>query len=166
VAITYIEVDESNLSTWHQKLYDFGATLETDQRCNSSAIASGGWQFTYPSMEAIRYFAELSTTDRAMIVVAQDTGNIHGYLICTDDRSGKYGGCHCRWIGIKPNPPTASADIYKRMGDVAIAKYEWLWGRVTNNAIRTLMLNLVDGCDNSIAGQPEIVVYDPLGNKP
>ena len=159
MAISYIQVNDSNLNTWHQKLYDFGNTLEIQQRCNASAIASGGLQFSYPSMEAIRLFSQLATNDQAMIVIAQDTGAIHGYLICTDDRGGKYGGCYARWIGIKPNPPPASADIYSRMGDVAVAKFGWLWGKVTNNAIRSLMLAQIDDCELGIPGQSEIVTY-------
>jgi hypothetical protein len=161
VAITYVEVDADNLSTWHKPLFDFVSTLDMTMRCNAAAVARGLTTLTYPSMAGIQEHVDLDD----LIVVRQDGGVVLGYLICSADT--KYGGCQAKWIGIPfMAPPQNMADAYAAMGDIAIAKYGWLWGRVTHPGMRNIMLTLVIGCDNSIEDQPDIVVYDPLGNKP
>lgn len=157
MAISYVEVNSSNELTWKAQLYSFASTLDVAQRCNAAAVAANKLQLTYPSPAAIQEFIDRD----CLIVVAQENGVIFGYMICVDDRGlyGKHGGCQCRWIGIGGVPPPAIPGIYAAMGDIAVSRYGWLWGRVTNATIRNLMVTIISGCALGIPDEPEIVTY-------
>jgi hypothetical protein len=156
--INYVEVDATNIDSWRQPIYDFARTLDANQRCNVAAVAAQRWDLTYPSLVMLNEFVDRD----ALIVVAQDTGTVNGYLIATDDSSsnGKYGGCYCRWIGMPfMAPPQKMAEVYAGMGDIAVARYGWLWGRVSHPGMRNIMIMHIDGCELGIDGEDQIVTY-------
>jgi len=155
MAVNYTEVDATNLDQWCQPVRDFSKSLDVELRCNAAAVARQKWDLTYPSFSMIREFVDRD----ALVVVAHDGDEVVGYLICTDDRDRKYGGCYCRWIGLKDLPPEEMSDIYSSMGDIAVEKYGWLWGRVSNTDIRNFMINFIDGCELGIDGDDQIVTY-------
>lgn len=156
MAVSYSIVDDSNVDTWRPALCGFARNLDTSQRCNASAVAAQRWELTYPSEQMVNEFVSRN----ALIVVAEEDSEIIGYMVCTDDRDRKYGGCYCRWIGLKfMAPPMRMAEVYAGMGDIAVAEFGWLWGRVSNGAVKSLMLAHVDGCELGIPGDSDIVTY-------
>jgi hypothetical protein len=159
VAIVYVEVDEGNVDTWSQPLFHFARLLDLAQRCNAAAVAANKITMTYPSVAGIQEY--VSRGD--LVVVAHDEGVVKGYLICREDLVK--GGCQAKWIGVVfLTPPQRMVDIYTSMGDIAIARYGWLWGRVTHPGIRNIMVSH-SVAEKGLDGDDEIVVYDPLGNR-
>lgn len=152
MAIAYVEVNASNVGTWKQPIHDFASALDIGQRCNAAAVAKARWDRTYPSLVAIQEFVD----KHALVVVAHDAGAVRGYLVCVDD--DKWGGCQAKWIGAGGVPPAQLPGIFAAMGNIAVAQYGWLWGRVSNATVRNIMITAIEGCEIS-GSDPEIVTY-------
>lgn len=154
MAVEYVSLNESNISEWKNKIYRFAANLDVGQRCNAAAVSKQRWSLTYPSINALQEIVNRGE----MLIVAHDGEEIVGYMICVDDTNGKYGGCHCKWIGVGGVPPGQMPGIYAAMGDFAVSRYGWLWGRVTNDLMKGQMMEHIFDCDADDLG-PGIVTY-------
>lgn len=154
MSIQYMILDTDNVAEWKNKLYRFAANLDLSMRCNAEAVNKQKFILTYPSIDAIQEFIDRED----LVVIAIDGIEVVGYIICVDDREGKHGGCRCKWIGVGVIPVEQHASVYTAMGDIAVAKYGWLWGRVTNEGIANIMLNQIDGCESGSLGS-EIITF-------
>lgn len=153
MVIEYVEVDANNLASWHQSLFEFARDLDITQRCNAAAVTAGRMLLTYPSFSAIQEYVNRGD----LIVIAHEGNNIKGYLVCREDT--KLGGGQAKWIGcVFIAPPQNMVDVYSTMSDFAVARYGWMWGRVTHPGIHNLLLVNVPECEED-QDDPDILTY-------
>jgi hypothetical protein len=153
--MTVTEVTGGNVDLWGPRIWEFTTTLDVGLRCNASAVAAGQLGMTYPNRGDVEQYV---SRDDAMVLVSTDNDTMRGYAIVVDDRDGMHGGCHCRWIGTSSPSAALQRTVYTELGDIAVERYGWLWGRVSHPGIRNLMINSIPGCA-LLGTEREIVTY-------
>jgi hypothetical protein len=153
VAINYVEVDSSNIATWKQPIHDFASSVKLDNRCNAVAVAANNLSRTYPTLDALQEYADRN----AFMAIAEEDGKVFGYIICVEDT--KHGGSQCKWIAADGKSPTKIVDIYSNLATAAGDACGWVWGRVTNEAVRELLINNLGEAELGFPEDQEIVTY-------
>jgi hypothetical protein len=132
---------------WAERITALASSIATGERCNAAAVIANRLELTYPDVEAVKIF--LARSD-AVVAISHDGDVLEAYLIVVDDRGwgGKMGGGMGRWVGLNRDivPLLQRPSVHRGMLNVAADVFGWVWGRITNDNIRTFLANnMVDG---------------------
>lgn len=150
-------IERTHDTTWAGEIVNLAGRIVLGERCNAGAVASGNLELTLPTMAAVLDFLD---RDSAVVAISHDGTELEAYLIVTDDRGGKLGGGQGRWVGLDASlvPAAQRAGVYRSMLEVAVTEYGWIWGRVSNEQVRTFLDKGI--AEGAIAPEdPEIITY-------
>jgi hypothetical protein len=117
-------------TAWVDAIVAEASALDHAMRCNQGAVQAGAFGLTYPSAEQLAGYMAQGHDD---VIVAHIGSMIDGYLVVRAAESG----CVGKWVGVFRLAPTAEvAAIYRGLLDVAVQRYGWVRGRITNDELR------------------------------
>jgi hypothetical protein len=119
---------------WISRIHNFASALDLDWRCNITAVRAGHVDRSVPTEAAIR---ELAGRDDSLVLAMLDGETLVGYIMST--------GSYVRWMGLARGEQSYMGEIIRTMSTAICDRYGSLWGRVSNDALRALVLASIDG---------------------